>query len=116
MTEVMNSKATTAAIRLPRHSTIPAGMIAISIAIAAATNAITMSFPLPGLATSWCTTMTSRSGSMPSTKVLGARLVPPTSSVRRVTPSGVSSPKRAGRSRNALGGCSPWTSRRHRAR
>ena len=46
--------------------------------------------------------MTSRPGSRPSTKVLGARLVPPTSSVRRVAPSGESSPNRAGSSRNAL--------------
>ena len=36
--------------------------------------------------------MTSRSGSIPSTKVLGATLVPPTSSVLRVMPSGVSFP------------------------
>jgi len=51
--------------------------------------------------------MTSRSASIPSTKVLGATLVPPTSRVRRVTPSGESSPKRAGSSAKALGGCSP---------
>ncbi len=54
--------------------------------------------------------MTSRSRSIPATKVLGATDVAPTSSTRRLGPSGDSSPHALGTSRNPLAGCSPRTS------
>src|SRR2546430_1805337 len=69
----------------------------------------------PSLATSWWTTMTLRSRSIPSTKVLGATDRPPTSSTRRMASSSLVPPKRAGISRNPLRGCSPRARRRHRA-
>src|SRR2546429_1192744 len=69
----------------------------------------------PSLATSWWTTMTLRSRSIPSTKVLGATDRPPTSITRRMASSSLVPPKRAGISRNPPGGCSPGTRRRQRA-
>src|SRR5215469_7831269 len=67
---------------------------------------------LVSFGTSWWTTMTSRSRSIPSTKVLGATDRPPMRSSRRVTSSSLVPPKRAGISRNPLGGCSPRSRRR----
>src|SRR5437667_8492556 len=69
----------------------------------------------PSFATSWWTTMTSRSRSMPRTNVLGATDFPPTRSTLLVTPSSSAAPKWTGISRNPLGGCSPRNSRRPRA-
>src|SRR5436190_921991 len=66
----------------------------------------------PSFATSWWTTMTSRSRSIPRTNVLGATDFPPTRSTLLVTPSSSAAPKWTGISQNPLGGCSPRSSRR----
>jgi hypothetical protein len=52
---------------------------------------------------------------MPSANSFGARLRAPISSTRRVMPSAVSGPYRAGSVTKPLSGCSPRISRRHRA-
>ncbi len=121
MTEVMNSKATTADIRLPRHSTIPAGIIAISIAIAAATNAVTMSvshfppFP-PFLLHQLVHHHDVALGIDAEHEGIGREAGPADQQRPAGNTLGRVVPEAGRRSRNALGGCSPWTSRRHRAR